>query len=295
MSRFDHLIGTELGSGTWTWDSDRALLYAVGVGAGQDDGATELQFTTENTENIPQQVIPSFMSLMAVGGLWMRPLGFEEREWNGIKWGWPKGLVQGDQAITLAKPIPTSGVAELSLVLEGVYDKGSGVLVVADTVVRMAGTSEILGYARAGMFVRGQGGFGGPRAPVDEQAWTRPDRPADIVISQATAPNQSLIYRLSGDRNPHCTDPVRAVADGFDRPIYQGQGTYGFGCRALLQGLCDGDATRFGSMYARFSQPVFPGDVLTTHIWREDGGALFETSANGDRLVLDRGRFSYAA
>jgi hypothetical protein len=47
-------------------------------------------------------------------------------------------------------------------------------------------------------------------------------------------------------------------------------------------------------MYARFSQPVFPGDPLETRIWRTDGGALFETVAPGGRIVLGRGSFSYA-
>jgi hypothetical protein len=34
VSQYDHLIGKELVNGEWCWDSDRALLYAVGVGAG---------------------------------------------------------------------------------------------------------------------------------------------------------------------------------------------------------------------------------------------------------------------
>jgi acyl dehydratase len=59
--------------------------------------------------------------------------------------------------------------------------------------------------------------------------------------------------------------------------------------------MCDGDVARFGSIYARFSQPVFPGETLTTYIWRTKTGAQFRTLAGGQRVVLDRGAFTYAS
>jgi acyl dehydratase len=294
MSRFEPLIGMELGSGRFAWDSDRALLYAVGVGAGQEDAAKELEFTTENTGNLSQQVLPSFMTMMGVGGFWLRPLGFKERTWDGLEWGWPEGMVQAEVGVGLARPLPPAGAAELSMVLLGVYDKGSGALVVVETRARHAETGEPLGSNRASYFIRGQGGFGGPRNPPDEPAWTQSERAPDIVVAQPTSPGQALIYRLSGDRNPHCTDPARARADGFERPILQGLCTYGFACRALLHALCDGDVGRFGAMNARLSQPVFPGDILETRIWRNDAGCQFQTVAAGSRVVLDRGGFTFA-
>jgi hypothetical protein len=47
-------------------------------------------------------------------------------------------------------------------------------------------------------------------------------------------------------------------------------------------------------MNARLSQPVFPGDVLETRIWRTDAGHIFQTVAPGERVVLDRGTFALA-
>jgi len=64
--------------------------------------------------------------------------------------------------------------------------------------------------------------------------------------------------------------------------------------RALLAALSDGDASDFRRIDARFSKPVHPGDRLETHIWRTDDGALFQTFANGERMVLDRGLFHLA-
>ena len=41
---------------TMSWTSKEALLYAVGIGAGQAD----LPFTTENTKDVQQVVFPTF-------------------------------------------------------------------------------------------------------------------------------------------------------------------------------------------------------------------------------------------
>lgn len=78
-------------------------------------------------------------------------------------------------------------------------------------------------------------------------------------------------------------------------PIFFGLGTYGFACRALLKGLCDGDVARFGGIYGRFSKPVHPGELLDTHIWHVEGGAVFRTVVDNERIVIDRGTFRYAA
>ena len=166
MSPYDHLIGCELASGLWSWNSDRALLYAVGVGAGLDDPQQELQFTTENTPGVPQQVIPSFMTLMLLQSNWLERLGWES---EGLS---PVGMVHGEQSVTLARPLPVEGKAHLSTVLQGVYDKGSGALV--DKVTRITlvkdgvDTGELLGSACMRLFAQGKGGFGGPRGPAGE-------------------------------------------------------------------------------------------------------------------------------
>lgn len=289
MGPYDHLIGTELVSGEWSWNSDKALLYAVGVGAGLDDPAQELQFTTENTPGAPQQVIPTFATMMNLHSDWSEQLGWKR---EGLS---PVGLVHGEQSVTLDRPIPVDGKVHLSKVLEGVYDKGSGALVVMDMVMTLADTGERLGSTRMSLFAQGRGGFGGPRAPAGEVPRALPDRAPDLVVSLRTGLNQSLIYRLSGDRHPHGTWLPRALADGFERPILYGLGSFGFACRALLKGLCDGDGARFGHMEGRFSKPVYPGDVLDTRIWRTDDGAMFQMLANGERVVLDRGVFRFVA
>ena len=138
-------------------------------------------------------------------------------------------------------------------------------------------------------FIRGEGGWGGERGPSGPTNVV-PDRTPDHSVSSVTRPEQALIYRLSGDRNPLHSDPSFAQLAGFDRPILHGLCTYGFAGRALLHRLCDGDPARFGSIEGRFSSPVFPGEELTTEIWRPgDGQAVFRVLASGDRVVFDAG------
>ncbi|MEC9284523.1 MAG: enoyl-CoA hydratase, partial [Pseudomonadota bacterium] len=54
-----------------SWNSKDALLYAVGVGAGTDD----LEFTTENTNDTAQRVLPTFAVIIGGGGAPMNKIG----------------------------------------------------------------------------------------------------------------------------------------------------------------------------------------------------------------------------
>src|SRR6202008_1411781 len=140
-------------------------------------------------------------------------------------------------------------------------------------------------------FIRGEGGWGGDRGPSGGVAF--PERKADHVVTYATRPDQALVDRLSGDRNPLHSDPKFAALGGFDRPILHGLCSFGFTGRALLHTLCGSDPDRFVSMAARFSKPVFPGDELTVSMWAAgDGEALFRTSTPVG-VVIDGGRLKF--
>jgi len=116
-------------------------------------------------------------------------------------------------------------------------------------------------------------------------------------VTYETRPEQALVYRLSGDRNPLHVDPKFAARGGFTRPILHGLCTYGVTGRALLHTLCGSDPARFLSMSGRFSHPVYPGESLVVSMWlAEDGGneALFQTATENGTVVIDRGRLSFA-
>jgi acyl dehydratase len=98
---------------------------------------------------------------------------------------------------------------------------------------------------------------------------TAPDRAPDIEIDIPVLPQQALLYRLCGDRNPLHSDPGFASAAGFPRPILHGLCTYGMVCKALTDACLDGDASRIGSYGARFAGVVFPGETIRASVWRD--------------------------
>jgi acyl dehydratase len=122
-----------------------------------------------------------------------------------------------------------------------------------ETRITLADTGEYLGSTCMNLFVQGQGNFGGPRRPEGEVEWTRPEREPDAIVSLPTALNQSLIYRLSGDHNPHGTDPVKARADGFPRRSSSGWAHSAFPA-GRLSGVC-AMATPAGSAISRGAFP----------------------------------------
>ena len=267
-----------------SWDSKDAILYALGVGAGSADPLDELAFTTENTQNIHQQVLPTMAVVLAVGG---------SGAFGSVGSFNPAMLVHGEQAIALHGPIPVTGEVETTGEITGIYDKGKGAVIeVTSTSVDTATGSPLFSSVMSA-FIRGEGGFGGDRGPSGPKN-VAPEREPDHTITYQTRTDQALLYRLSGDRNPLHSDPAFAAFGGFDRPILHGLCSYGFTGRALLHAVCGSDPARFTGMEARFSSPVFPGEALTIKAWETNSGeVIFQTAGGDGRIVIDAGLLSY--
>jgi acyl dehydratase len=264
-----------------SWTSTDALLYAIGVGAGLGDPLHELEFTTENTAGVAQQVLPTYGVLLAQARM-SGDLGDFDRAM----------LVHAEQSIELHKPLPVQGTLRTSATVTGIYDKGSGALVETENHAVDAATGEPMVTTRGSTFIRGEGGFGGDRGTA--QPWELPDRSPDHKVTQQTRPEQALLYRLSGDRNPLHADPAFAARGGFSRPILHGLCTYGITGRVLLHELCGSDPARFRSMSGRFSRPVLPGESLVVSIWvGDDGTGQFQTAQEDGTVVIDRGTVQF--
>lgn len=280
-------IGATTEPQPFEWTERDTLLYALGVGAGTKD----LAFTTENSHDIPQQVFPTYAVIAC-------PAWGAVGEVGSFNFAM---LLHGSQEIRLHRPLPPSGKLNVHSEVVDIQDKGEGknAILVFKGVGTDPETGELVAETVSTAVIRGEGGFGGQpgERPVKPAI---PDREPDAKVALPTTEDQPLIYRLSGDRNPLHSDPWFAKnLAGFPRPILHGLCTYGVAGRVLVAELGGNDAGKIKAVGARFTSPVFPGETLTTSVWRtEPGHAVFRTEAAGPdgsdaRVVLEDGTVEY--
>ena len=265
----DKVVGAELAGGTATWEPDDVILYHLGLGAGvPPTDPNELEYTYE-----PQlKVLPSFGVVPVFGTL----AGMVVLDGVSVN---PMMILHGEQAITIHRPLPTSAKVENHGRIVDVFDKGKGALVIAETETR-DDNGELLCTNRFSIFARGEGGFGGPSGPPPGNE--APGRQADVVVESTTLPQQALLYRLSGDKNPLHADPNMSALGGYEQPILHGLCSYGIVCKAVVDHALDGDVTAVTGYEARFAGVVFPGETIVTSMWR-DGDTILVAATCKER------------
>ncbi len=252
-------LGAELEPVEFSWSSSDVQLYHLTLGAGSDPvDPRELRYLTDGTP----QVLPTFSSVAASFHMTEPP----KVSFPGIDIELSR-VLHASEAVSVPGPLPPSGSGRAVTRITDIWDKGKAAVIVNETAVTDP-AGNLLWSTKRSIFARGEGGFGGERGP-SSSALT-PDRPADFEIDIPVLPQQALLYRMCGDRNPLHSDPGFAAAAGFPRPILHGLCTYGMTCKALVGTLLDGDASKVRSYGARFAGVVFPGETLKLSVWRTD-------------------------
>lgn len=258
------------------WSDREVMLYALGIGMGADPlNERELQFVNEAFASPkPLKVVPTFASVC----VWNARPGVIDL--NRVM------VVDGERDITFHKPVPVAATVAADARVCGVYDKGEnrGAIIQNEVIVRDSKGDKIVTIASS-IVARGDGGFGGPSEgmPSPHQVPRRaPDRSIDIP----TRPDQALLYRLSGDRNPLHADPEFARRAGFPKPILQGMCTYGLTCTAVLRTYADYDPSAFHRHRVRFSAPVFPGEIITINLWKDGNSISFEAHVRERQAIV---------
>jgi acyl dehydratase len=197
-------------------------------------------------------------------------------------------VLHASEQVTVPAPLPPSGSARAVSRIVEIWAKGKAAVVVTETSVVSTDGGTPLWTQRPPIFARSEGGFGGQRGPSTSVA--PPDRAPDIEVPLPTLPQQALLYRPCGDRNPLHSDPEFAAAAGFRRPILHGLCTYGIACKAIVDAVLDSDASRVHSYRARFAGVVFPGETLRARIWKEADCLVATDTApsRDDAAVLSR-------
>jgi acyl dehydratase len=267
------LVGKKSDPLTFSYNTRDAILYALGVGAKED----ELDYLVElrGPKVLPTfAVVPSFQSLIQVIG----SLGIAN----------PLKALHGEQKVVLHRPIPPQGKLQTVAEIKGIYDKGKGGLVVVEARTTDEKNEPLFDNVFS-IFCLGEGGFGGEKQPEASIPEPPEGKAPDFKVTEATTREQALLYRLNGDTNPLHAEPQMAKMVGYERPILHGLCTFGFAGRAFLKSVCGGDAKKVKSFGARFAKPVLPGDTLTTEGWQVAPGvyAIRTTTQNGTAVLTN--------
>lgn len=266
-------IGADLGVTKFEWTSTDVLLYHLALGADTSDLAYVLEDRLK--------VLPTF-GVVAPNFRMFEPPAVT---FPGIDIDLSK-VLHGTQSITVHGPLPTDGQAVAQSRIADVWDKGKAAVIIQEATVTTP-SGDPLWTTRSGIFARGEGGFGGSRGPSTRLPAPTGDPVLEVEVP--TLPQQALLYRLCGDRNPLHADPSFAALAGFDRPILHGLCTYGVVCKALVDNLLSGEVARVGSFSTRFAGVLFPGETLRVRAWQTPSGyqAVATAPDRDDALVLD--------
>ena len=255
-------VGAVSKPGRISWTSKDALLYALGVGAGQiDPTGFELEFTTENSQNVA-----------AAGAA---DDAGRHRRWAAARAcragasSTSAMLLHGEQGVTVHGPIPPDGEVESVTKIVGIYDKGKAAVVRLETESTYVDSGKPAFTTRFAAFIRGEGGFGESRGAEIADPPKMPDRkrrPRGDVRDACPTRRCSTASRATATR---CTPiPTLAKFAGFDRPILHGLCTYGVTGRALLHELCGSDVAQVREHGRALLQAGLPG----RHAHRADVG-----------------------
>ena len=273
---FPQILNVALEPESWSWDERDCLIYALAIGFGRDPlDRRELEYVSEG---------PNFRTATAFASVSGASAGLRG-EVLGIN---PRLRVHGEARAVFLAPVPVGGTGIGHTRVIAAYDHGPkvGAAIISRTDLTDAAGAP-LATVDMTSFARGDGGFGGPPGPASPALPDRaPDRTAEVV----TLPNQALLFRLLRDRNKLHSDPGRAAAAGFPRPILHGLCLFGIAWRALLMEFADWAPEAIRELSVRFARPVFPGDTISFRFWRQDGEVVFEASVVGRGAVLRNGR-----
>ena len=273
---YDELMGLKNLDQKFAYGDREVMLYAYGIGMGANPmDEQELAFVNEAAAvPRPLKVVPTFASVAA----WGATPG--EMNLNRVM------VVDGERDITFHRPLAVAANLLVDSRVLAVFDKGKdkGAVIRHQTVLK-DDKGEKLATLVASRFARGDGGFGGPSEGQPEPHQV-PSRAPDKIVEITTRPDQALVYRLCGDRNPLHSDPEFARKAGFPKPILHGMCTYGITCRGVLQTYADYDPSAFRQHVARFSSPVYPGETVTMELWKDGNVISFEAKVKSRGVTV---------
>nr|WP_319249047.1 MaoC/PaaZ C-terminal domain-containing protein [uncultured Celeribacter sp.] len=278
---YDHLMNFDIPEVCQHYGDAEVARFGLTIGLGQDPmDMRQLRYVAALADD--RRAFPAIANVLGHPGFW---LADPRTGVDALK------VVHGEQGMTIHQTIPPEGYISAKTRVTGLVDKGEGrgALLYFEKKIVDLDSGVHLATCRGTIFLRGDGGFGGPSGPVKTPHQV-PERAPDFTMDLQSRPEQALGYRWNGDSNPLHLDPRVAERAGYERPILHGLSSLGMAAHALLAVLCDYDDSKFGSIDARFTAFVYPGETLRTEIWSD--GSFQTRAVERDKVVIGNGLFT---
>ncbi|KAL4735295.1 HotDog domain-containing protein [Aspergillus similis] len=195
--------------------------------------------------------------------------------------------VHAEHYLEMRGPLPKSGTLTSEARILDVVDRRTGVAVIVGISTKNRETAEALCYSEWTSFLMKMPGDGASKPSLTMRSTLLPNREPDAALTHQTTPEQGALYRAAtGEWNPMHIDPATAQRAGFPGPILSGTCTIGIGVNHVIEAFAGGDSARFQSVRLRLSKPVFPGELVTTKMWRADETRVVYQQVAGDGRVV---------
>ena len=201
----DVALAAELDPIEFSWVSSDVQLYHLGLGAGADPmDPRELRYLVDDTP----QVLPTFGNVAATFHQTTPPTV----QFPGIDIELSK-VLHASERVEVPAPLPPSGSGQGRHPVYRHLGQGQG----RGDLERDDGhhARRHLAVDAEAVDLRPRRGRIRRRARAVGSSDAAPDRAPDLEVAMPILPQQALLYRLCGDRNPLHSDPEFAAAAGF--------------------------------------------------------------------------------
>ncbi len=294
---FEDLIGTELGWHRLEYNWRDSALYALAVGADEND----LLYTYEkNMKAIPSFVATPYYNAVNITPRSPRPYpvnyaivdALSRKLGHRVNPGFHMGF-----QIEMMRPVdPIKGTLVYNGWLDKYYDRGKGKgldIEVKSEIYDEAGNQLAVTTSYHRLKGEGVDGFGGEAPQKRDVAY--PDREPDYVVDSYISKTQNVLYRLTGDTNLSHVDPEVALKQ-TDRGVFmQGLSSLGFATRMMIKAVIPGEPERMKKIYVQMRNMAFPGTPVQIRAWKSgEKQAVFKyIDLDSGKAILDNCVFEW--
>ena len=179
-------------------------------------------------------------------------------------------LLHSEQDMKFFLPVVPGNIISCIATIQHIEEKAGG----ESLAVEVQGTNqrgELVQTTIFTAFIRSNVNVGKRQRGKSHDAFSPTPKEEPLLrIAQSIDTDQTYRYaEASGDHNPIHVDENVAKMAGMPGIIVHGLCTMAFTSKVMIDHLCDHDPRRLQRLRVRFARPVFPGQEITTAVWKK--------------------------